>query len=72
MTSKDFTRVKTLIDYTANHGLTAGEEKAKRDALKIEQVEKCENRALLLEQRGHRFLAQPFRDRAAWLRANGA
>jgi hypothetical protein len=70
MTTKDRERVETLITYTAAYGLTAGAAKAERDAVKIEQVAKCEARAALLEQRGQRFLAKPFRDRAAWLRAN--
>jgi hypothetical protein len=70
-TTKDRQRMETLAAYARENGLTAANAKAQRDAEKIESVEKCENRAFVLEQFGLRALAQHFRNRAQWLRAQG-
>jgi hypothetical protein len=71
MTSKDLQRMDRLIQYTQETGLSAGLAKAERDADKIETLSKCEARAAILENRGMARLADPFRARAAFLRANG-
>jgi hypothetical protein len=69
--NKDQMRMVRLIAYTREHGLTAGIQKAERDADKIETLEKLHNRASILEQEGWKALASPFRSREQWLRAQG-
>lgn len=70
MTEKDQHRVKSLIDFTVQHGLTKGAAQAADEASRITKLTKLDVRADLLEAQGFAALAAPFRHRARWVTAN--
>ena len=70
-TSKDHERVASLLMFLAKNGLSATVERATRDAGRIESPAKAEARAYLLDAQGANAVAQPFANRATWLRAQG-
>lgn len=70
-TDKDLMRMRRLITYAREFGITAALQKAERDAEKIETPEKCRARATILEGEGYAVLANPFRARLTWLSAQG-
>lgn len=68
-TDKDRLRMNRLIEYTREKGLSAGEQKAERDAVKIEQVEKAQARGDILVAEGYPTLAHYFFVRVTFLNA---
>lgn len=66
---KDIVRIEALLTFTQQNGITAGVEKAEREAAVITKPEKAKARADLLEQRGAAMLARPYFNRHRWLTA---